>query len=198
MEINDDGNSIPVDRTPIQICVSAVGRLAKIWDQVSERTGQGEGKFIEEVFGGLWRDEDTGEELEEEINRWEEQPEDMKSLGILQAMLISCAYACQGMKAQRVNDLTRAWQYTARCQYWLGIAVGACSLRRLQGAPDTQFAKLGASARHKENREMKAQVLAWYASHADSVGSKDAAAEAIAGKLVPVKFRTVREWLKGA
>lgn len=101
------------------------------------------------------------------------------------------------MKAQKDDDLNLAWQYTSRCKYWLGIVVGTWSLRSIQEAPATELARMGAEARHRENRDMKAQVLEWYRANAGSIGSKDAAAEAIAGKLVPVKFRTVRDWLKG-
>lgn len=193
----DDDDFLQIDATPIQICGGAVGRLSEIWDDIAERTGQGRGKFIEDVFGGIWRDGDTGEKFEQEIRRWDEQPEDMKPLGMLQAMFIACAYACQGMKAQQDNNLTGAWQYTTRCEYWLGIVVGTWSLRSQDAKPGIEFAKIGANARHKENRDMKAQALEWYAAHGASVGSKDAAAEAIAGKVVPVKFRTVRDWLKG-
>jgi len=49
--------------------------------------------------------------------------------------------------------------------------------------------------RHAENRGMKKQVLDWCALHLHEYASMDAAAEAIAGKLVPVKFRTARSWI---
>lgn len=194
----DDGEKLSPDATPIQICAVAIGRLAEFWDDVADRTGQGHGKFIDEVFGAIWRDGNTGEKFEAEFDQWDDQPEDMKQLGLIQAAFTSCAYACQAMKAQKDDDLLTAWRYTARCEYWLGIVVGAWSLRRLQGEPTSEFAKLGADARHAENRSMKAQVIAWYTENADKLGSKDAAAEQAAGKLVPVKFRTVRDWLKGA
>lgn len=193
-----DDERLPIDATPIQVCGAAVGRLADVWDQIAESTGTGRGKFIEEIFGGIWRDGDTGEKFEDEIERWDEQPEEMQPLGLLQAIFIACAYACQGMRAQTDDDLSRAWQYTARCEYWLGIVIGTWSYRTTQGATVTTLAKMGADARHRENRDMKTQVLEWYRANAATVGSKDAAAEAIAGKLVPVKFRTVRDWLKGA
>lgn len=196
----DDGSDdsvSPVATTPIQVCGGAIGRLADIWDEIAERVGEGKGKFIEEVFGPMWGEGAKGQTFEEEINHWDEQPEDLKPLGILAAMLTSCAYACQGMMAQKDGDHILAWRYTARCEYWLGVVVGSWSLRRLQDKPGAEFARLGADARHKENRDMKTQALEWYAANKDKVGSKDSAAEAIAGKVVPVKFRTARDWLKG-
>lgn len=49
--------------------------------------------------------------------------------------------------------------------------------------------------RHAENHAMKQQVFDWCTSHLSEYPSMDAAAEAIAGNLVPVKFRTARSWI---
>ena len=59
-------------------------------------------------------------------------------------------------------------------------------------------ARTAADARHAEHRAMRAQVLEHYKANKQKHKSKDAAAEAIAGKLVPMPFRTVRDWLKNA
>ena len=50
--------------------------------------------------------------------------------------------------------------------------------------------------RHHENHQMKADVFDWLESNIHNYKSMDAAAEAIAGKLVPLTFRTVRKWVK--
>jgi hypothetical protein len=55
---------------------------------------------------------------------------------------------------------------------------------------------MGAQARHKENHALKADALKHYREHQHLFKSKDEAAEAIARKVVPASFRTVREWLK--
>ena len=60
----------------------------------------------------------------------------------------------------------------------------------------TEFAKKGANARHVENRAMRVQAVAWYTERRATM-TKDAAAEAMAGKVLPVKFRTIRAWLTG-
>lgn len=59
-------------------------------------------------------------------------------------------------------------------------------------------AKQSAAAlkRHQENHAMKLQVFEWLSINFQKFKSMDAAAEAIAGKLVPLKFRTVRKWVK--
>lgn len=56
-------------------------------------------------------------------------------------------------------------------------------------------AKLGAAARHKENRDMKAEAFAWLNSNMDRFSSLDSAAAAIAGSVLPVTFRTARDWV---
>lgn len=48
---------------------------------------------------------------------------------------------------------------------------------------------------HAENHAMKAQVFAWCEANIQDYPSMDAAAEAVAGKLVPVAFRTARKWI---
>lgn len=64
-----------------------------------------------------------------------------------------------------------------------------------QTAESKSLAKRGAHARHAGNRAMKERAIA--AFRAGNFRSKDMAAEAIAGHLVPVTFRTARDWLKG-
>lgn len=49
--------------------------------------------------------------------------------------------------------------------------------------------------RHAENRASKEFAMKYYAEHIDEFGSMDDAASAIAQKIVPYKFRTVRDWI---
>jgi len=58
-------------------------------------------------------------------------------------------------------------------------------------------ASKAAIARHRENREMKADVFAWCAERLHEYSSMEKAAEAIAGqgRLVPVSVRTARDWI---
>jgi len=51
--------------------------------------------------------------------------------------------------------------------------------------------------RHAENRDMRAQAIAWYAERRHRM-SKNAAAEEMSHKVVPVGFRTIRAWLINA
>ena len=55
--------------------------------------------------------------------------------------------------------------------------------------------KKGADKRHAENRSMKNDVFNWLDTHMHQFKSMDAAADAIAGKMAPVKWRTARDWV---
>lgn len=57
------------------------------------------------------------------------------------------------------------------------------------------LAKTAASARHAENRAMKQQVFEWCDSYMAQAPSMDAAASRVAGVVVPVAWRTVRDWM---
>ena len=61
----------------------------------------------------------------------------------------------------------------------------------------SEQARSAAHARHKENRALRADVEAHWQEFGHTYKSKDAAAAAIAGKIVPLSFATVREYLKG-
>ena len=59
------------------------------------------------------------------------------------------------------------------------------------------FAELGAAAKNSENRAMRRDVIEHYLGGRKKWASKDKAAEYIAGRIVPLTFRTVRKYLKG-
>jgi hypothetical protein len=56
-------------------------------------------------------------------------------------------------------------------------------------------ASKAAIKRHAENHAMKDEVFAWCARHLQDYASMDSAAEAVAGRIVPVAFRTARSWI---
>jgi hypothetical protein len=56
-------------------------------------------------------------------------------------------------------------------------------------------ASRAAILRHVENHAMKADVFDWLDINRANFKSMDAAAEAIAGKICPVSFRTARAWV---
>lgn len=67
-----------------------------------------------------------------------------------------------------------------------------------QGLPiadKSQAARSHAQLRHTENRAIKQDIFVWLDSNMNRFKSMDAAAEAIAGKVAPIKFRTARDWV---
>lgn len=191
-----DNNRLKIDATPIQICGSAIVRLSDVWDEMADRAGGTKGVFIERIFGGICAEDKRGEDFEAELDRWDEQPEDMKPFVLLQAMFICGAYAYQAMKAYHSEEDATAIGYTHRCTYWLGMVCGTWGIRKTIDDPIRQFSKRGADARHAETRAMKADVFQWLdANKMPDHRSMDSVAEAIAGKIVPIKFRTAHDWV---
>ncbi|MEQ1528138.1 MAG: hypothetical protein ABL925_02400 [Methylococcales bacterium] len=59
----------------------------------------------------------------------------------------------------------------------------------------SEMARKSAFIRHSENHAIKKYAMNYYAENIETFPSKDNAAEQIAGKIVPAKFRTVRQWI---
>ena len=108
--------------------------------------------------------------------------------------MTACAFAVQALKAEK--DSREGWYYVTQAYRWLGILQGTISGRGMeQGVDAMKFSLAGLDARHSENRKMKADVFAWCDANMHKYKSMDSAAEAIAGKEVPVTFRTARSWI---
>jgi hypothetical protein len=84
----------------------------------------------------------------------------------------------------------------AQVLYDAGFLAGYEGRLGVEEEDATSFAKRGANAAHRENRQAKQLVIATYRS--GTYRSKDRAAEEMAGKLVPYSVRTVRGWLTKA
>lgn len=115
--------------------------------------------------------------------------------------VLCCAHS---MRALASNDVEGAMNDLLLASSYLGAIEGA-NLQRIANESDTGnsvalslLGSIGALARHRENRALKADALRYYVAHQQKFKSKDEAAEAIARKVVPVSFRTVREWLKAS
>ncbi len=59
----------------------------------------------------------------------------------------------------------------------------------------SQAGSRAAAKRHTENKAMKQEVFVWLDTNMVNFKSKDAAAEAIAGKVAPIAWRTARDWI---
>lgn len=97
-----------------------------------------------------------------------------------------------GQTASTERDI--GWACIVGATQFMGMAWGAVAVIDDRNARAT---KLG-DARHAENRDMRNVARDWYVKrYTQDRITKDAAAELIAGKVVPMKFKTVRKWLAG-
>lgn len=91
-----------------------------------------------------------------------------------------------------------------RDQQWWSVCWAHSHMGRLRGSLTGELtggmtsviarAKGAAKVRHRENHEFKQEVFEWLTQNMHRFKSLNAAAEAIAGKVVPIKFTTARSW----
>lgn len=109
------------------------------------------------------------------------------------ALAVLCC--AQAVGAVRVGDATTAWTYVVDAQW------AADALRAM--IKDAHLAEIGrrwtarqaAKASHAEDRDAKNTAIAAYRN--GDFGSKNEAAQAIAGDLVGYGVKRVRRWLQG-
>lgn len=172
-----------------------ISSLADFWDEVIGNGAPDSGKFMEGVFGPMWREGPPGPVHEQDLRNWESQDDDLKSFGLLQTAFTACGYAIDAMKADKDGEPLEAWRLLSSANYWLGATLGAWSLRKNQPLTVQELAIRGATSRHAEHRAMKSEVFAWMDENSSKYRSLDSAAEAIANKIAPIKFRTARDWI---
>lgn len=159
--------------------------------------------FLENIYKGMWDDESCSgqsqcDELKktEDLTDWNGEafvPGFKPAIIQIATAQVACAFAIQAMKAKKSS--ATAWSYACEANQWLGILQGIISGRGMQKNEPSLFAISGADARHAENRQMKAAVFAWCDANMATQPSMDRAASAVAGKEVPVTFRTARAWI---
>jgi hypothetical protein len=91
----------------------------------------------------------------------------------------------QGEQVQAMRWFAAAFKGVIECTLQAQLILGNPS----------ENARIAAQARHRENHDMKRQVFSWLDENFIRYKSMDGAAEAIAGSVVPVKFRTARDWV---
>ncbi|MDO9271089.1 MAG: hypothetical protein Q7T96_18440 [Methylobacter sp.] len=113
---------------------------------------------------------------------------------ILSSALIHCVWC---MLDFQDGDLPDAIENFTCASLQLGIIQGINSSESRNELKKTALQVKAADVRHAENRLMKEEAIQYYKGNHASFTSKDDAALQIAGKIVPAKFATVRDWLKG-
>lgn len=157
-----------------------------------------------------WTDEvyrdDAGVKIPESVPRTYTAAEQMAAYGLY--LLNEHMGCCGDLPEEGYND--QGWtrdgilEHEATCIIMANQAIAFAHLLKnaSQKPPDeristamSKLGKLGADAAHAENRAMKKTVFEWCDVHISEFKSMDSAASAVAGKIVPVTFRTVRSWI---
>lgn len=115
---------------------------------------------------------------------------------VIQILVIGMGLAhCAEARRPNVSHDYR-WYHTMWAMSYAGYLRGTIPGYQTGFRAATRLrATKGATVRHKENREMKNEVFNWLTKNMERFRSKDAAAEAIAGEVVPVAVRTARAWV---
>ncbi|GHC96680.1 hypothetical protein GCM10007320_50850 [Pseudorhodoferax aquiterrae] len=175
-------------------------KLAEMWDGWFEQHS-----FFDIMFAPLWANPDISgaaqlDEMEAAENAKEWQGKKMTQAeheGVVKITLVTviCAYCIQAFREKKNSPA--AWSYVADANRWLGVLQGL--MTRVGGGRKALLAsdvgRMGAASAHAENRAMKAVVHEWCDANMANYKSMDAAATDVAGKLVPVVFRTARDWI---
>jgi hypothetical protein len=150
--------------------------------------------FCDVFIGPALEDNISGDEMIEfvdaELKLHEEGKLDYPSLQSLYLLLIALAYYAQAITAE---DSQNGFLYVAEGKYWQGYLIGITTENDFALRKSNTKA---ADASHTEDRQMKAQITEWYYKDGIKLPTKDKAAEE-ALKIVPMKFSTIRNWLKG-
>jgi len=156
--------------------------------------------FKDNVFLVLWQDQTIN--AKQLIGLFESDPDDEKSRPeasdpkrVQQAlMLLSCFYASEAIRTGVKGNLEIALEHISEAKYWLGLLHGTSATLSFARGEISYRARNAANKRHAEHHALKAEAAAWFSLNGSGF-NKDGAAEEISRKVVPVKFRTARDWV---
>ncbi len=95
---------------------------------------------------------------------------------------------------EQFDELTHSLNMLEIAHQIIGILESGVEIESALKKILSSNAKKAAEVRHTENRQLKEEGLAWYAANKHNYSNKDDAAQDMT-KIVPVKFRTARDWL---
>lgn len=113
---------------------------------------------------------------------------DREATSRLVAFYVACAFFVKARFFARSSD--ESWKYLLDAKYFLGYLSGRVAVRTISA-----MSQAGTDRAHKTNRENKAKVFVWLDANRAKYKSMDSTADAIAGKVVHVSWRTAREWI---
>ena len=187
----------PAVHTPSSEAGETLGTLSEVF--VSWFPERPADEFQKKWLAEMWDEDDLIAPTHNALGKSEvrESDELIDDPTPLMLFVLACATCIKAIKCEQLGRREEAWFLACVGAKIVGTIQGIDANRATAKAALSDLAKRAAGVRHSENREMKAQVLAWFAENRGKYRSKDEAAAIIAGKVVPVTFRTVREWLKG-
>jgi hypothetical protein len=172
--------------TPTIAAAAIILEMAKVFVRNSSLT---EDDFFEKVARPIFRDAELAKRDPDEVA--EEFLETLNTDSASHFALV-CMFCSAAMRADRDDRQQLAWRYVVTAS---GLSAYLRAIFELRASHKTEFGQRGAEVRHAEDRAMKADAIAAYLD--GNFASKDEAAAHIARNVVPMKFRTVRDWLKG-
>lgn len=188
------------ERTSFTEAVYVVSSLASTWELWGL---EGEYPFFTYFFDDFWRSQYTNGDAQfdnllktEDLSQWEGKiikPAFKAGLVHMAMMEVCCSYAIQSLREKENSEV--AWAFSCEANMWLGTVRGLSIERGPKGSGLSIQAKKAAAARHKENWQMKREIWDWDEKQVEYKSIKAAAEAATAGRLVPVTFDTVREWI---
>jgi hypothetical protein len=114
--------------------------------------------------------------------------------GLSSLALFSCGLCSYALRDKDLSDVFACFGFANRA---LGLAEGSDRTKAMNDEERRNILKLMGDKRHKENREMKEMAIQHYKNNRASFANKYDAADQIAKNIVPAKFATIRDWLKG-
>jgi len=185
--------------TPASVARDALEAMERTWKRW---TGEAAGApdFHRALYISIVRGRETGAAQEVVLSMFtNEHFADAGLRATIQKLIVCCAYAHQTIEAYARNDVQKAWQYAANCQYWHGLTVGVAGTLSADFATAveglrTEIPRAGAAATNARAAEHRAAVHAWLDKHYDeqqALGARHTDMAAALEKLVLREHETI-------
>jgi hypothetical protein len=164
------------------------------------------GKHIENITNRLFGELDYDRILREIVGSYvdaqcavenNEEDWEFKSEYLNNTGKINCGMAVHYFNAAKIDAVNGNYASAIDMIVDAALLLGSSTENYLGVQEKSKAASDNALKRHAENHSMKEQAIKFYQENQSTFTSKDDAAMKIAGKIVPAKFATVRNWLKG-
>jgi hypothetical protein len=178
---------------------AARGVIKLLTELVVDLQGNGKGQFNEQFlkfvvgYGIKARDlTKLDEALPDFVDRPFEIYAEATNTFFVHAATVFAVDAIAEFQAGRTQH---AWILALQAERYLGLAMGTNPAIKIPKAVKSDQGLSNALRKHEENRKIKAYAWKYYQDHISEFESLKDAAKKIAGKIVPMKYKTVLRWL---